>query len=214
MPYAARVTNFQLDWCQGCFQTIWWPACEASSGGFPLKLISSEFWSKLISIFDAIIESYQNFDFDFDNHRIEIPISNWIRTFASFQGKFFQIYTLTLVTKCIYQKIFQVKKKHRNLRLLAFFSVKTQKNLWQAHFIKIDATYSTQHIFNNIYSTLHFETVASIQYAWAIYCIGKLLLNLLVPNGNSFVPMVGGGALKGQCHEIFDPRFFSANNPP
>jgi hypothetical protein len=21
-------------------------------------------------------------------------------------------------------------------------------------------------------------------------------------------------ALKGQCHEIFDPRFFSSNNPP
>jgi hypothetical protein len=24
----------------------------------------------------------------------------------------------------------------------------------------------------------------------------------------------GSDGLKGQCHEIFDPRFFSSNNPP
>jgi hypothetical protein len=41
----------------------------------------------------------------------------------------FQKYKFTLVTKCTYQKIFQVLKKHGNLRFLRFFTVKTWKNL-------------------------------------------------------------------------------------
>jgi hypothetical protein len=40
------------------------------------------------------------------------------------------------------------------------------------------------------------------------------ITNLKIDNWEKALVHKGSINLKGQCHEIFDPRFFSSNNPP
>jgi hypothetical protein len=49
-----------------------------------------------------------------------------------------------------------------------------------------------------------------------VFCIVHLILSDQCPKSLLFLnnPQKAFTILKGQCHEIFDPRFFSANNPP
>jgi hypothetical protein len=87
-------------------------------------------------------------------------------------------------------------------------------------------TYTTFPWKNILVLNLHFREVyynsnALFDKAQTIFLNIKLFIYTVNPGkkiyaapGSAHTPTITNKSLKGQCHEIFDPRFFSSNNPP